>query len=73
MVQSYLPRVGRHRLSDLWQQFSSLEESRRVIHVFSSNDYLGLSDSPQVKRAMVEAVQQYGNAPRSSALVAGYT
>lgn len=40
---------------------------------FNSNDYLGLSSHPAVRQAMAKVAMQYGNGPRSSALVAGYT
>jgi 8-amino-7-oxononanoate synthase len=41
--------------------------------LFSSNDYLGLSHHPEVRRAVTESVQKVGLGPRGSALVCGYT
>lgn len=41
--------------------------------LFSSNDYLGLSSHPAVRRACAEAAAAHGSGPRASALVAGYT
>ena len=56
--------------------------ARSAVHVeteagplilFSSNDYLGLAFHPQVRRAVAEAVQEWGMGPRGAALVCGYT
>jgi 8-amino-7-oxononanoate synthase len=41
--------------------------------VFSSNDYLGLSSASSVVEASRNILQQYGNGPRGSPLVCGYT
>ena len=45
----------------------------KTVKLFSLNDYLGLSTHPRVRAAAAEAAQAYGNGPRSSALVGGYT
>ena len=52
---------------------SSNNNDNNILTLFNSNDYLGLSSHPAVRRAAAEAAMQYGNGPRSSALVAGYT
>ena len=44
-----------------------------TIKLFSLNDYLGLSTHPDVCAASSQAALAYGNGPRSSALVGGYT
>jgi 8-amino-7-oxononanoate synthase len=41
--------------------------------LFSSNDYLGLSHHPEVRRAAAQAAEDLGMGPRGSALVCGYT
>lgn len=41
--------------------------------LFSSNDYLGLSSHPAVRKAASEAARDYGMGPRGSALICGYT
>ncbi len=41
--------------------------------LFSSNDYLGLSAHPEVRRAAIEVVERYGMGPRGSPLICGYT
>lgn len=41
--------------------------------LFSSNDYLGLSQHPAVRAAAAEAAATYGMGPRGSALICGYT
>ncbi len=41
--------------------------------VFCSNDYLGLASHPEVKRAMIEAVEKYGCGSGASRLVSGNT
>lgn len=43
---------------------------RRLVN-FASNDYLGLSQHPQVVAAMVEATRQYGTGAAASRLVCG--
>lgn len=43
------------------------------VTLFSTNDYLGLASHPEVKRAISQAAQQWGNGPRASAIVAGHT
>lgn len=45
----------------------------RELTLFSSNDYLGLSHHPKVRRAVAEAAENGGMGPRGSALVCGYT
>ena len=41
--------------------------------LFSSNDYLGLSGHPRVRRAMAAAAGQFGSGPRGSPLICGHT
>ncbi|WP_339878678.1 8-amino-7-oxononanoate synthase [Pseudidiomarina gelatinasegens] len=43
-----------------------------AVHDFSGNDYLGLSQHPQVRDAFQQGVQQWGTGSGSSPLVAGY-
>lgn len=45
----------------------------RAVHLFSGNDYLGLSGDLRVKDALARAAQQYGMGPRGAALICGYT
>lgn len=45
---------------------------QRVIH-FCSNDYLNLSDHPDVKKSFARAAHEYGLGSGSSSLIAGYT
>ena len=45
----------------------------RVIHLFSSNDYLGLSGSSEVKQALVNSAHDVGMGPRGASLICGYT
>ena len=47
-------------------------ETKRVT-LFSSNDYLGFSSHPLVKKAVLKAVKTVGLGPRGSALICGYT
>jgi 8-amino-7-oxononanoate synthase len=43
------------------------------VTLFSSNDYLGLSYHPDVRRHVAEGVEQGGLGPRGSPLICGYT
>lgn len=45
----------------------------KELTLFSTNDYLGLSSHPDVKRAVAQSALDYGMGPRASQLVAGYT
>lgn len=47
-----------------------IREGRKLIS-FTCNDYLGLSQHPQVKQAAIEAVEQYGTGAGASRLVTG--
>lgn len=42
-----------------------------VCHIFCSNDYLGLADHPDIKKAMTAAVETWGNGAGASRLVSG--
>lgn len=48
-------------------------QSLTTVKLFSLNDYLGLSTHPEICAASSQAALAYGNGPRSSALVGGYT
>jgi len=45
----------------------------RELYDFSSNDYLGFSQHPEVIAAAVEAIQEYGVGSRASMLVSGWS
>ena len=45
----------------------------RLIRLFSSNDYLGLSSHPAVRNALVDAAERHGVGPRGAALICGFT
>ncbi|MGB0648043.1 MAG: 8-amino-7-oxononanoate synthase, partial [Bradymonadia bacterium] len=45
----------------------------KPVHIFSSNDYLGLATDPIMKAALTEAGESYGMGPRAAALICGYT
>lgn len=45
----------------------------KPVHIFSSNDYLGLATDPIMKKAIAEAGERYGMGPRAAALICGYT
>ena len=44
-----------------------------LIHLFSGNDYLGLSGSETVKVALAQCGRDVGMGPRAAALICGYT
>jgi 8-amino-7-oxononanoate synthase len=45
----------------------------RDVVLYSSNDYLGLSAHPEVRRAAADAAESIGCGPRGSPLICGYT
>ena len=51
----------------------TVELGGRLLKLFSSNDYLGLSADPAVRAAAANAATTHGMGPRGSALVCGYT
>lgn len=53
-------------------RFVETADGRRFVN-FASNDYLGLSDHPLVKRSFADAVLTYGSGGRASPLVTGLT
>lgn len=50
-----------------------VESRGRALTLFSSNDYLGLSHHPEVKKAASQAARDVGLGPRGSPLICGYT
>jgi 7-keto-8-aminopelargonate synthetase-like enzyme len=58
------------RQIDSAQSPSILLDGREVLN-FSSNDYLGLANDPELKEAAVRAIQQYGTGAGASRLVCG--
>ena len=54
---------------------SSLEHKPlgKIVTLFSSNDYLGLSANARVRRAFANTALEYGAGYRASQLIAGYT
>lgn len=45
----------------------------RALTLFSTNDYLGLSTHPEVREAIASAARAFGQGPRGSALICGYS
>lgn len=48
------------------------DHDKRHYTCFNRNDYLGLSQHPEVKRAAISAIDRYGTSCSASQLVAGY-
>lgn len=68
-----LKREGRYRDLTIWQSRSGTWmdlNGRRVLQM-SSNNYLGLTDHPEVKQAAIEAIEQYGAGSGSVRTIAG--
>jgi len=73
------PQIDDWRAQDLWRELRLVEsaqgplvkvDGREMIN-FSSNDYLGLADSPLLRQAMQEGVELYGAGSGASRLVCG--
>lgn len=64
----------RRRLTEL-QPVSPVEGilDGRLVTLFSTNDYFGLSQHPRVVEAVREAVDMFGMGPRGAALMCAYT
>lgn len=45
----------------------------QALTLFSTNDYLGLSTHPEVREAIAQAARAFGQGPRGSALICGYS
>ncbi len=67
------------RAQDLWRELTPLDEVNGVIVRtggrewvnFSSNDYLGLAGSPEMRAALEEGIAKYGGGAGASRLVCG--
>lgn len=44
----------------------------KIVTHFCSNDYLGMSDHPDVKKSFIQGIHQYGIGSNSSALISGF-
>ena len=73
------PQMDDWRAQGLWRELRLVEsaqgalvkvDGREMIN-FSSNDYLGLADSPVLRQAMQEGVELYGAGSGASRLVCG--
>ncbi len=82
MAFNFLTETLQHQKDrDLYRQRTPLTQGvGRILMVdgeqyinFSSNDYLGLSSHPDIGKAFIKGIDQYGNSAASSSLVTGYT
>lgn len=66
---------GRHRsLAPVTPRTAvEVDVNGRGVRLFSSNDYLGLSQHPAIRDAVARAVLESGMGPRGAALICGYT
>ena len=75
------PELDRRRESGLYRKravIGSAQAVRLVVNgkpllSFSSNDYLGLANHPQIKQAFISAVQRFGVGSGSSHLISGHS
>jgi len=73
-------RLTQQRDKDRYRQrYHVAQQSGRELYIddkcylnFSSNDYLGLNNNPQINKAMQEGIDQYGLCASASSLVTGY-
>lgn len=77
-IDAALERIasrGRHRsLAPVTPRTAvEVDVNGRGVRLFSSNDYLGLSQHPAIRDAVARAVLESGMGPRGAALICGYT
>ena len=74
-------RLESHRVKGLYRQHRVIDGPQQV-HLqidgkellnFSSNDYLGLANDPDVRQAFIEGVNRYGVGTGASHLITGHT
>jgi 8-amino-7-oxononanoate synthase len=74
-------RLEKHRAKGLYRSHRIIEGAQQVLLRtsgedllnFSSNDYLGLANDPQVKQAFIAGANQYGVGAGASHLITGHT
>ncbi|WP_339279411.1 glycine C-acetyltransferase [Paenibacillus sp. FSL W8-1187] len=68
-----LKRQGKYRLPAVWESGSGawMEIGGRRVLQMASNNYLGLTDHPRLKRAAIEATEKYGVGAGSVRTISG--
>ncbi|QJC50850.1 glycine C-acetyltransferase [Paenibacillus albicereus] len=68
-----LKRQGKYRLPSVWESGSGawMDIGGRRVLQMASNNYLGLTDHPRLKRAAVEATEKYGVGAGSVRTISG--
>ena len=74
-------RLEAHRVKGLYRQHRVIDGPQQVrlqidgkeLLNFSSNDYLGLANNPDVRQALIEGVSRYGVGTGASHLITGHT
>ena len=62
----------KNRFSISHREKNKIIFNHQLLINFSSNDYLGLSEHPAVKKAFIAGIEQYGTGSGSSATLSGY-
>lgn len=65
-------RYRLRRIAEQAQQVESVIDSRQVIN-FCSNDYLGLANHPEVKKAFIKGAETYGVGSGAAHLINGHS
>lgn len=75
--QGYLDQQAKYGVESYWIKATSSVGSNMVLNekktsAFISNDYLGLSQHPETKKAGIEAIEKYGTGACAAQAIGGY-
>jgi 8-amino-7-oxononanoate synthase len=73
LTEADAQQARRHRRLIASAQGATLLLDNRIVHNFCSNDYLGIANHPDIKKALIAAAEKWGVGSGASHLVTGHT